>query len=161
MKYNFTLRALFVLFISASFLTSCEKAEELTGKGICTTEFSGESTSCSSSRQAIYRFTSEYDESYIKIQGDLVNFTGPDAVVTVTGASLIVTQFPSAANSSNRTIKLEGAVLGCEEVTITINWNSNYPGGVVTGAWSVKNDSGMDLALPVNMMQCGEERAAK
>jgi len=159
MKHNPTLRALFVLFISVIFLTSCEKAEELTGKGICTTEFTGESTSCSSSRQAIYRFTYEYDEN-IKIQGDLINFTGADAVVSVTGASLNVTQLP-AANSSNRTIKLEGPVLACQEVTITITWNSNYPGGIVTGVWSVKNASGTDLAAPVPMMQCGEERSVR
>ena len=161
MKHNSTLRALFVLFISASLLTSCEKAEPLTEKGICTTEFTGESTSCSSSRQAIYHFTSEYDESYIKIQGDLINFTGANAVVTVTGASLNVTQFPAASNSANRTVKLEGEVMGCQEVTITITWNSNYPGGVVTGEWSVKNASGADLTLPVGIMQCGEERAGK
>lgn len=161
MKHTPTLRALFVLFISAIVLSSCEKAD-LSDKGgpSCLTEFTGESTSCSSSRHATYRFTSAYDEGYIKIQGDLINFTGANAVVSVTGASLTVTQL-TAANSSNRTIKLEGPVLGCQEVTITITWTSNYPGGVVTGEWSVKNASGINLATPVASKQCGEERSGK
>jgi hypothetical protein len=120
----------------------------------CQTEFTGEAISCGTSRQAVYTFTSENDESYIKIQGGLTNFTGADAVVTVSGASLTVTQ-STPGGSSNRIIKLEGAVTACQEVTITITWNSSNSGGIITGDWSVKNAAGVDLAPAVAGLQCG------
>jgi len=123
----------------------------------CTTSFTGEAVNCSTQRQAIYRFTSTEDESYIKIQGGLNNFTGSDATITITGGILTSSQ-STPGGSSNRIIKIEGSVSGCENITITINWSSTNTGGYITGDWSVKDANGIDIAPAVSGLTCSDER---
>jgi hypothetical protein len=157
MKQHLSLRALVMCFLFTSIITSCEKAELPEQKlSECTTDFTGESTSCSKTRQVIYHFVSGTDEDNITFQGDLINFTGADPVVAVTGATLNVTQ-NTLANGGNKTITLEGSVLACQEITITINWHSTNPGGTVTGDWTVKDQSNNDIAPAVLSMKCSDE----
>lgn len=119
----------------------------------CETSFIGESISCDSSREAIYTFTSEEDLEYIKIQGGLTNFTGEDAIVTVSSDNLTASQ-SIPGGSSNRVIKVEGSVSACETVTIHVTWNSTNSGGVITGNWSVKNLNGVEIAPFVAGLEC-------
>lgn len=119
----------------------------------CDTEFSGEAIECGSQREAIYTFKSDTDLDYIKIQGGLTNFTGADAIVTVSGGSLTTTQ-STPGGSSNRTIKVEGSVDACEEITIHIFWNSTNSGGVITGSWSVKDANGVEIAPSILGLEC-------
>lgn len=119
----------------------------------CETGFSGEAISCGTQREAVYTFTSEEALDYIKIQGGLTNFTGADAVVTVTGGNLTVSQW-TPGGSSNRVIRLEGSVDECEEVTIRITWNSTNSGGIITGDWSVKDADGNEIAPYVAGLEC-------
>jgi hypothetical protein len=126
------------------------------GVNPCETEFTGEVVSCSSTRQVVYHFTSGNDEN-ITIQGPLTNFTGADANVTVTGASLSVSQSPGAGSTS-RNIKLEGAVTACQEVTITVSWYTSNTATMVTGDWSVKNAAGIELAPAVASLECEARR---
>ena len=119
----------------------------------CETEFTGEAISCDETREAIYHFTAEEAQDYIKIQGGLTNFTGEDAVVTVTGGNLSVSQW-TPGGSSNRIIKVEGSAGACEEITIHITWNSTNPGGVITGDWTVKDENGIELAPEVEELDC-------
>ena len=51
----------------------------------CVTSFIGKAISCGAAREAVYTFKSDTDLPYFKIQGGLTNFTGANAVVTVTG----------------------------------------------------------------------------
>lgn len=119
----------------------------------CATSFRGEAVTCGTQREAVYRFTSENDQNYIKIQGGLTNFTGADAEVTITGGNLTYSQ-STPGGSSNRVIKVEGGVTACEEVVIRIKWNSSNSGGIITGDWSVKDANGVELASPVAGLQC-------
>lgn len=119
----------------------------------CDTSFSGEAISCDDTREAVYTFIASEDQSYIKIQGGLTNFTGADAVVTVSGGNLVVSQW-TPGNSTNRIIKVEGDVAACEEVMITIQWNSTNSGGIITGDWSVKGSDGSDIAPAVAGLSC-------
>jgi hypothetical protein len=120
----------------------------------CETAFTGEAIECGSSREAEYTFTAEEAQDYIKIQGGLTNFTGADAVVTVTGGDLEVTQ-TIQGGSSNRLIKIEGSVEACEVITIHITWNSANGNEIITGAWSVKDENGIELAPYLAGLQCG------
>jgi hypothetical protein len=158
MKQHLSLRAIVIFLLSTSIITSCEKAQELSEKkhSECTTDFNGESMSCSTARQVIYHFISSTDENNITIQGDLINFTGADPVVAVSGATLNVTQIISA-NAANRTVRLEGSVTACQGITVTINWHSTNPGGIITGDWTVKDKSKNDLAPAVLSMKCSDE----
>jgi hypothetical protein len=54
----------------------------------CETSFTGEAIACGNQREAVYTLTSKDAVSNFKIQGGLTNFTGADAVVTVTGGSI-------------------------------------------------------------------------
>lgn len=117
----------------------------------CETAFTGQAISCDDTREAVYTFSSLEALDTLKIQGGLTNFTGADAVVTVTGGNLTVTQW-TPGNSSNRIIKLTGSVEACEVVTITITWNSSNPGNsVITGQWSA---SFGDQELLVEPLSC-------
>ncbi|HLF46366.1 MAG TPA: hypothetical protein VI548_08070 [Chitinophagaceae bacterium] len=119
----------------------------------CETSFTGQAVSCGTSREANYTFISEDALSYIKIQGGLTNFTGADAVVTVTGGNLTVTQV-TPGGSSNRRITIEGSVDACETITINIKWNSSNTGGTITGDWSVKDINGNALAPGIAGLTC-------
>lgn len=119
----------------------------------CETGFFGDVLSCGYEREANYTFTSDSDQSYIKIQGGLTNFTGADAIVTVSGGNLTQSQ-STPGGSTNRIIKVEGSVAACETITINIKWNSTNSGGVVTGSWSVKDGNGSELAPPVLGLEC-------
>lgn len=119
----------------------------------CETEFTGDAVSCGTDREANYTFTAETDMSYIKIQGGLTNFTGADAVVTVTGGNLTQSQ-STPGGSSNRIIKVEGSVSACETITINIKWNSTNPGGTITGDWSVKDANGVEVAPSIPDLVC-------
>ncbi|MEY3236656.1 MAG: hypothetical protein RI883_757 [Bacteroidota bacterium] len=119
----------------------------------CQLNFAGLAISCDDTREAEYTFTAEEDMDYIKIQGGLTNFTGADAVVTVTGGNLSVSQW-TPGGSSNRVIKVEGSVLACEEVTIHITWNSTNGNEIITGNWSVKDDQGVDVAPSIPGLEC-------
>jgi len=157
MKQRLSLRAIVVFLISATIITSCEKADISENKmSDCTTDFTGESMSCSTSRQVVFHFISAVDENNITIEGDLSNLAGADAVVDVTGATLDVTQIASATGS-DRTIKLEGSITACEDITITINWHTAHPGGTITGDWTVKDESNNDLAPAISSMKCSDE----
>jgi hypothetical protein len=123
----------------------------------CQTAFTGEAIACGNARQAVYTFSSSDALNYIKIQGGLTNFTGADAIVTISGGNLTSSQ-STPGGSSNRVIKIEGSVAACEVVTITISWNSTNTGGIITGDWSVKNANGDDVAPPVEGLTCGTGR---
>lgn len=120
----------------------------------CETGFSGEAISCDTTREAVYTFTSTDSLGYIKIQGGLTNFTGADAIITVIGGDLTVSQW-TPGGSSNRIIKVEGSVEACEEITIRITWNSTNGGDIITGDWSVKDAEGVELAPSVQGLECG------
>lgn len=119
----------------------------------CSTEFAGKALECGAQREAEYTFTAAEDLDYIKIQGGLTNFTGQDAVVTITGGTLTASQ-STPGGSSNRVIKVEGSVKACDKVTINIKWNSTNTGGIITGSWSVKNAAGEALAPEVLGLTC-------
>lgn len=119
----------------------------------CETEFTGEAISCGSTREAIFTFTPDADQEYIKIQGGLTNFTGADAIVTVSGGNLTASQ-STPGGSSNRVIKVEGSVAECETVIIHIIWNSTSSGGVITGDWSAKDGNGIEFAPAVPGLEC-------
>lgn len=119
----------------------------------CETSFTGEAISCGSTREAIYTFTPDADQEYIKIQGGLTNFTGEDAIISVSGGNLTYSQ-STPGGSSNRVIKVEGSVSECETIIIHVTWNSTNGGGIITGDWSVKNGNGLELAPSVSGLQC-------
>ena len=119
----------------------------------CETSFTGEAIACGNQREAVYTFTSTDAVSYFKIQGGLTNFTGADAIVTVTGGSTTDSQW-TVGGSSNRVIKVEGSIGECETITIHITWNSTNSGGVITGSWSVKDGNGVELAPAVAGLTC-------
>ena len=119
----------------------------------CTTSFTGEAIDCGTSREAEYTFTSEEAITGFKIQGGLTNFTGADAIVTVTGGSNITQWQGTQGGSSNRLIKVEGNIAACETITIRITWNSTNSGGIITGSWSVKANSA-DVAPEVAGLTC-------
>jgi hypothetical protein len=120
----------------------------------CVTSFTGEAIECGTAREAVYRFTPTEDVSDIKIQGGLTNFTGADAEVTIEGGDLTHTQW-TTGGSSNRVIKIEGNVNACEQVVIRITWNSTNSGGVITGSWSIKDGSGVEIAPAIAGLTCG------
>ena len=101
----------------------------------CEGSFTGEAISCDSSREVVFTYVPDDDYNHIRIQGGLTNGTLEDAVVTVTGADLDITQ-RIPGHSSNRIITLEGSVEACTTITITITWNSSNQGDVITGDWS-------------------------
>ena len=107
----------------------------------CATSFTAEAISCGQSREALYTFKSDTDLSYFKIQGGLTNFTGADAVVTVTGGNGVTKTQRTPGRSSNRVITVEGGITKCSEVTIRVTWNSTNTGGIITGDWSVLTDN--------------------
>ena len=101
----------------------------------CEASFTGEVITCDSSRQVVFTFVPDQDWNHVKIQGGLTNGTLEDAVITVEGADLDVSQ-KTPGNSTNRVIKLEGSVEACVPIVITITWNSTNQGDVITGEWS-------------------------
>lgn len=119
----------------------------------CLTSFSGEAIYCGADREANYYFTSEDDQSYIKIQGGLTNFTGDDAIVSINGGTLSSSQ-KTPGGSSNRVITIEGQVTACENISINIKWNSTNGNDIVTGSWSVKDASGNEIAPSVEGLTC-------
>jgi hypothetical protein len=120
----------------------------------CVTSFTGKAISCGQTREAIYKFKSDKDLSYFKMQGGLTNFTGADAVVTVTGGNNITMTQSTPGGSSNRIIKIEGGISKCSEVTISVTWNSTNTGGVITGSWSVKDANGAEVAPAIIGLEC-------
>jgi hypothetical protein len=87
----------------------------------------------------------------VKIQGGLTNFTlDSAAVVTVSGADFDVHQ-RTPGHSSNRIITLEGSVVACDTVTITVQWSSSNQGAFITGDWSA---SGGGVNLSVDELEC-------
>lgn len=119
----------------------------------CETSFTGEALSCGTAREAIYTFTADTDQEYIKIQGGLTNFTGEDAIISVSGGNLSHSQ-STPGGSSNRIIKVEGSVSECETIIIHVTWNSTNSGGIITGDWSVKDNNGALLAPSISGLQC-------
>jgi hypothetical protein len=119
----------------------------------CETSFTGKAISCGNQREAVYTFTSQEALTGFKIQGGLTNFTGDDAVVTVTHGSNITPWQGTQGGSSNRLIKVEGNIAACETIKICIKWNSTNSGGVITGSWSVKAN-GTDVAPAVAGLTC-------
>jgi hypothetical protein len=100
----------------------------------CEISFTGEVVTCDSTREVVFTYTPDQDYNHIKIQGGLTNGTLEDAVVTVEGADLDVTQ-KTPGNSSNRVITVAGSVEACVPVTVTITWTSSNEGDVITGDW--------------------------
>lgn len=119
----------------------------------CITSFTGEAITCGNQREAVYTFTSANERDYIKIQGGLTNFTGADAEVIVSDPDLQISQW-TPGGSTNRVIKVEGSVDACQTITIRIRWNSTNSGGIITGNWSVKDGSGVELATSVAGLTC-------
>lgn len=101
----------------------------------CEASFTGEAISCDSTREVVFTYISDEDLNHLKIKGGLTNGTLEDAIVTVAGADLDVTQ-TTPGNSSNRIITVEGSVEACVTITITITWNSSNDDPVITGDWS-------------------------
>ena len=119
----------------------------------CVTSFTGKAFDCSTDREAEYTFSSEVALTGFKIQGGLTNFTGEDAVVTVTGGSNIKPSQWTVGGSSNRVIKVEGDIDACETITIHITWKSTNSGGIITGSWSV-SANGSEVAPAVAGLTC-------
>ncbi len=88
------------------------------------------------------------------MQGGLTNFTGADAVIDVIGGTGITTSQSTPGGSSNRVIKIEGAIGECETITVRIRWNSLNSGGIITGSWSVKDPNGVEIAPAVDGLTC-------
>jgi len=120
----------------------------------CETSFTGKAIACGNQREAEFTFTSKDAIDGFKIQGGLTNFTGADAVVTVTGGSNISQSQWTTGGSSNRVIKVEGNIGACETITIHITWNSTNSGGIITGSWSVSGNGG-DVVPAVAGLTCG------
>ncbi|MGX7666408.1 hypothetical protein [Flavobacterium pedocola] len=118
----------------------------------CETEFTGDVLASGDTKEAVYTFTANSDYDYIKIQGGLTNFVGTNAIVTVTGGNLEVSQ-STPGGSTNRIIKIKGSVSECEKITIHVTWNSINTDGIITGDWSVKNRLGSDITHPVNALR--------
>jgi len=150
MKHFYSVRTIFFCFFSAIILFSCSKSDYLEPMPACETTFTGEITSCGVHRALVYKFTSATEEKDILIEGDLIDFVGDGATITVGGADLSVTQTTVAANSVNH-IKIEGAVLECTEITITITWTSSNHDDNVSSDWTVKNMEGTELAKVLSM----------
>jgi hypothetical protein len=119
----------------------------------CTTSFTGNAFDCGTHRIAEYTFKSKDALTGFKIQGGLTNFTGADAVVTITGGSNITKSQWTPGGSSNRIIKVEGNIAACETITIRIEWNSTNSGGIITGGWSV-SANGTEVAPEVAGLTC-------
>ena len=126
---------------------------EIEAVSACETEFTGEALSCDETRQAIFTLTSADALGYVKIQGGLTNFTGEDAIVTVSPADFTISQ-RTPGGSSNRVITVEGSLDECETVTITIFWNSSNGGDIITGEWSAKDSAGVEVAPSVQGLTC-------
>ncbi|MFV8269575.1 hypothetical protein ACNQGP_06495 [Flavobacterium sp. GT2N3] len=120
----------------------------------CVTSFTAEAISCGQSREVLYTFISDTDLSYFKIQGGLTNFTGADAVVTVTGGTNIKTTQSTPGGSSNRIIKVEGGISKCSEIKIRVAWNSTNTGGTITGSWSVSTNNSNVAPAPILGLTC-------
>lgn len=110
----------------------------------CANSFTAKAITCETSREVEYTFTSKDAVSNLKIQGGLANFTGSDAMVTVTGGTLTHSQ-KTPGGSSNRVITIEGSVGACETITINVKWSSSNSGGIITGDWTA---SGTGVAVP-------------
>ncbi len=109
----------------------------------CEASFTGEVITCdSTSREVVFTYTPDDNYNHAKIKGGLTNFTEDDAVVTVEGADLDVTQ-KTPGNSSNRVITLTGSVEACVTITITITWTSTNDDPFITGEWSASG--GLDV----------------
>lgn len=119
----------------------------------CDISFIGEAISCNENRSANYYLTLDEDYNYIKIQGGLTNFIGNDAVVEINSSSLNSVQ-RTPGGSTNRVITIEGAVVACEPVVISISWNSTNLDPIITGTWSVKDENGINLVEEVGGLFC-------
>lgn len=158
MKTTRTLGSLAYFVISCIVIYSCSKIElKSPATESCETEFTAQAISCRLQRHAVYTFTSSDDLEKITIQGDLLDFSGEQALVTVSGGALSVTQTIEASGSSMN-IKIEGDVSACEKVTITIMWYGNKPGGEITSNWSVMDSNGSALAEDIIPLECEIEK---
>jgi hypothetical protein len=126
----------------------------------CATSFTGNVIDCGSNNTIVYRLTTSNDEDDIVIEGELANFLGTEAVITVNGAPMKVTQSVSGSNS-NRLIRIEGDVTACSEVVITVNWNSTNYDNIITSDWTIKNAEQADLAPAVPALECDSRKAGK
>jgi hypothetical protein len=105
----------------------------------CETGMTGTAVSCGIDREANYCFTSA-NATHIKIQGGLTNFTGADAIVTVTGGSNVTISQVTPGNSTNRVVTVEADLGACEEICINVRWRSSNPSdAIITGDWSAKD----------------------
>lgn len=129
-----------------------ESCCELTGQGNTFTGAAGEG-SCGNARSATYTFCSEFGVEYYKMQGGLTNFSGGDAIVTVSGGDSSVNQ-RTPGNSSNRVITVEGSVGECSCINVVISWYATNGNSTITGEWSVKDAGGNNLAPEVAALNC-------
>jgi hypothetical protein len=107
----------------------------------CQPEFIGQTVACGVNREANYIYRSA-TTTHVKIQGGLTNFTGADAIVTVTGGSNVVIDQWTPGSSSNRVIRVNADVEACEELHINIKWHSTNLNDIITGQWSASGNSG-------------------
>ncbi|RTY94937.1 hypothetical protein [Flavobacterium sp. GT3R68] len=119
----------------------------------CETLFIGEALSCGSTREAVYTLTSAEDLSYVNIEGSLIDFTGPNALITILGGNLASTQSISGP-ISNRIIKIKGSLRACETAIIHVSWNATNYGGPITGNWSVRGTNQGDIAPVITGLRC-------
>ena len=117
-------------------------------------EFTGEAVSCGSDREVNFTFASEEGSNYFKMQGGLTNFTGDNAVISVTGGINLSIVQSIPGSSSNRRITLEGEIRECETITLNIKWTSTNSDPIITGNWSVKDADGLELAPEVAGLTC-------
>ncbi|MEP6793737.1 MAG: hypothetical protein ABJB16_05375 [Saprospiraceae bacterium] len=109
----------------------------------CDASFTGEVLICdSTAREVLYTFVSDVDQDHLKIKGVLTNGVVGDVEVSIVGADLDITQ-KTPGQSSNRLITLEGSVMACDTVFITVAWTSSKHDNVITGNW---NGYGMTVA---------------
>lgn len=156
MKTSRTLGQLAFLILFGVVIYSCSKVglKDLNTES-CDTEFTAQAISCKVQRTVIYTFTSPENAEKITIQGDLKDFTGPDAIISISGGALVSNQW---SLGTNRHISIEGDVTACEKIIITINWTATQPGGVITGPWSVTDSKGVALAAEIIPLECEGEK---
>ncbi|MDQ3016084.1 MAG: hypothetical protein M3R25_05120 [Bacteroidota bacterium] len=127
--------------------------------------------SCDGTRGATYVVGSEDGLGYVKVQGGLTNFTGANAQVYINGTLVVFNSTSSdgwltgvvdgytvgqhtPGGSSNRNIRVTGAIGGCDTLTIHVLWSSTNTGTTITGSWSAKDTAGLDVAPPVDELEC-------
>ncbi len=109
--------------------------------GICNScslegdNFSGNVTSCTGTREAVYTLSSEDGMSSFTIDGDIHGSTGTP-VVSISGGDNISHTIARKGSSNNYDITVNGTLGACSTVTVTVNWTWDTKAAAITGTWT-------------------------